>query len=552
MRFKLPTLIRRAVPMVIVTLTAIAVACTQDKLAPTGLQKLSARRSNQLQSTTFKGSSRRRSVEDQSVRLANEIAGFGGLYLTPSRELVAFVKDTTSLGTLRTAATTALRAHLSSDGFGLPIRSRPSSVRVIPGNYDWQTLSGYRDFISDSLLGEHGVAMVDIDVVNNRVAVRVKSTYAGGAAELTQILTNHNIPLAAIGISLGSAPGNSSSPRAVATTARRFTPTFSALNDNDPDSLMGGVKFVTPAGSCSIGAVVDSAGHTRLLSASHCSQTMWALDYSLAKTFNGNVIGRETADPAPGTACNAFICWFHRGSDDSLWSMDSTYGVAHAKIGVIGRTSSRDSSALTVPFNVSLDSSHPFLYIYDTLTSSSLVVGAEIDKVGQRTGWQKGPVTHICLDYWLDSNSKKVYCAGEAHITLMHGDSGGPMFIWDGADGALMVGTANAEDPVYSPSNDSVFTGVLFSPWSSILTELGPIDPRNNTTVGTPSLTAVDSSGFAKLSWSAVSTTNTSSTTQYQIFQWTWDASTSSYTENGVLATTITSCRTRTVERRGP
>jgi hypothetical protein len=510
-------------------------ACNADRHLPTGVQRLNTSRSYQVTGRGFAGSSHRRPAEDQFVRLTNEIPGFGGIFINSAHELVAYIKDTTTHRTLTASASTALKAHLASDGFGIPV-NRPSSVRTVSADYDWPTLSAYRDFISDSLLGVRGVLIVAIDVAVNRVSVTVQQ---GSAASVAQILASHNIPPAAINISTGKSPGNMAEARRPSDRSRRFTPTFTTLQDYQPDSLMGGVRVAAVEGYCSIGAVVDSAGSTRLVTASHCTRTMWHLDGDSVSTASADLIGHETADPDPSVSCLS-PCVYHRGSDDALFSMDATYGVAHAKLGVIGRTTSRDSSDLSGALHVSLNSSTPFLYIFDTIPSSSIVVGEEVDKMGQRSGWQKGQIFKVCADYWLITYTKKVYCTTEVYGLAMKGDSGGSIFFWDGYDGALFAGTANAFDDNYA-ENDSACVAYFFSNWSAVLAELGPVDPRNNTTIGTPSLTGSISSGNAMASWSAVSTTNTTDATEYQIFQWTWDASIPGYTQNEVYIGQITS-----------
>ena len=510
---------------------------------PTAAGKPDVTRSNQLIGRVFGGSSRRRPAEDQSVRLANEIPGFGGIFFNSSHELVAYVKDTTTGGTMAASAIAALRAHLSSDGFGVPLRIRPRTVKTLRADYDWQTLSTYRDFISDSLMGRAGVVIVAIDVAINRVSVTVASTNPTGVSDLTQALNRRHIPPAAINIIRGSAPRHAVASTPSVASYRRFTPTFSTLQDDEPDSLMGGIRIGVPAdggGKCTIGAVVDSAGTTKLLSASHCSRIMWNLGGDSVTTFQGDLIGHETTDLGSSVSCDGFhFCIHHRGSDDALWSMDATYGAAHARLGVIARTTSRDSSGLTGTIHTSLNSSNPFLYVYDTLSSSNLFVGEEVDKIGERSGWQKGQIFKVCADYWEDS-SDEFYCATEVYALIMFGDSGGPVFIWDGMDGAVMAGTTNDIDVNYAQSDSGGVAG-FFSNWSAIVTENGPIDPRpvSLPTVGTPSLSGSVSGGDAVASWSAVSTTNTTSTTQYKIYESTWDASTNSWTElNQYIGTT--------------
>ena len=139
----------RARPLVVAaaaiwTMALVATACDSARLLPTGAKRFSAARSYQA-AGAFAGSSRRRPAEDQFVRLANEIPGFGGIFINSAHELVAYVKDTSTHRTLTALAAKALQAHLASDGFGIA-RDRPTSVRTLPANYDWPTLSAYRDF----------------------------------------------------------------------------------------------------------------------------------------------------------------------------------------------------------------------------------------------------------------------------------------------------------------------------------------------------------------------------------------------------------------------
>lgn len=122
-------------------------------------------------------------------------------------------------------------------------------------------------------------------------------------------------------------------------------------------------------------------------------------------------------------------------------------------------------------------------------------------------------------------------CTTEVTALTMTGDSGGPVFIWDGMDGAELVGTMFAADSNTITTDTSRYLAGMFSNWSAIVTENGPIDPSKHTTVGAPSPSGSVSGGQAVATWSAVSTTNTSAPTRYEIFESTWDASTQSWTE---------------------
>jgi hypothetical protein len=319
-------------------ITTVVAACNRDRLLPTGAPRSVSTSLNQSAGRKVVGSTHRRPAEDRIVALANEIPGFAGMFLTPAHELVALVRDTTPQRAGSALATSALRAHVASDGFGLPTRDRPSTVRVLPADYDFQTLSNYRDFISDSLLGSNGVVSVNLDQPINRVTVGVLAS--GSTSQLTQIITGRGIPINAIhfvtSFGIRTAVG-----RSVASSRRR---SFSTLHDDHPDTLTAGFKFLRPTiGSCTVGAVVDSAGSTRFVSASHCTANMFQHDGDSVTTYDGTGVGHETGDPAGVYVCS-WLCWYHRGSDAAIFSLQGyVWPNGATRSGVIGRTSSRDS-----------------------------------------------------------------------------------------------------------------------------------------------------------------------------------------------------------------
>ncbi len=183
-------------------LVAIALgACNPDRVLSNRASRLSNALRSQSVVPVVTGSKRRRPAEDLMVRLANEIPGFAGAYLSSAHELVAYVRDTTAQHTLSANAATALRAHIVSDGFGLPIIDRPRSVRILAADYDFQTLSNYRDFLSDSALGKNGVngvIAVGLDESTNRVRVETLASIPAATSEVTQALTRHNISVGAV------------------------------------------------------------------------------------------------------------------------------------------------------------------------------------------------------------------------------------------------------------------------------------------------------------------------------------------------------------------
>lgn len=212
---------------------------------------------------------------------------------------------------------------------------------------------------------------------------------------------------------------------------------------------------------------------------------------------------------------------------------------------MIARTTSRDATSLGGSVNTTLNGSDPWLFVADTVAASSIAVGQDMDHVGYASGWQHGTIGITCEDgiFYLSYGEYKVYCEDVFSAYVLGGDSGGPVFQFDSYQGVALAGIENAKECVHYTCHSSPDEGnaTMFSPWSAVTNDLGNLNPLIGTTVSTPILTGVDSSGFAKISWSAVSTTNTTATTQYHLYQWTWDASTSTYTEDGAYKGSITS-----------
>src|SRR6185312_2222819 len=269
---------------------------------PTASSKSILAARNQALRTRVVGSHRRRPAEDGFVQLANEIPGFAGVFISPQHELVALVKDTTVSRSATALAKSALTVHLSTDGLGMSARVRPSSVRIVAADYDFQTLSDYRDFVSDSVLGRvHGVSMVDLDEEINRVTIATLASVPGVQGKVTQMLVAHNIPLAAIHFVSGRGVRATTGSRARFDRRRGHT----SLTDGSPDHLGGGIAFQSAAvgGNCTIGMVVDSASARRLVSASHCTYKRYELDHDSMTTSGGLYIGKETADPVGTQSC---------------------------------------------------------------------------------------------------------------------------------------------------------------------------------------------------------------------------------------------------------
>jgi hypothetical protein len=533
------------VTAMVVAVASVLVACNHDRVAPTASARPAAR-SNQLVGGQAALSTRRRPGEDRFVQLSNEIPGFAGYTLSPQHELVVRVKDTTTAHTATGFAVSALSAHLSRDAFGLKGGNRPSSIRIIPADYDFQTLAGYRDFATDSLLGAvSGVVMVDLDEAINRVTIGTLVSQPSAQAQASERLVRHGIPLQAIHFIAGLGMQPTGGRRESNMRRRR---SYYDLADATPVYVSAGFAFQNSAAvilDCTIGPVVTASGVSRFVSASHCSDSTFYLQGDTLRTLGGQLIGHEVADPG-ATFTNGYglvrDIW-HRSSDAAMFSYDTAY--THTQ-GFIGRPITRQGSGTT--YNTTVDSSQPWLFIIDTVPASSITVGLQLDHIGAGMGWFHGAVAATCFDYILNKQyafpvpAIEVYCADNVQADVYKTDSGGPVFVYDGFDGAALAGIVSATDCMHNSCFGLTGSpGLVFSTWSAVTNDLGNLNPLINTTVSALSDSGYISSGEPVISWTPVSTTNTSATTQYHIYQSTWDASTMTWLQQNQYIGSVTS-----------
>lgn len=274
-------------------------SCQQDVKDPTSPARQITRVSRS-QAPVVVGSKRRRPAEDKFVQLANEIPGFAGFYLS-NHQLVAYVHGSTPAA----VASAALGAHIANNDLGIDARARPSSVKILTADYDFQTLSDYRDVVSDNILnGPAGVVSVDLDEAINRVTIGIlRSQAATAKPQVIQQLQLFGIPIEAVNFQIGDGIR-----LATAGPSRRASvpDTDTYLDAFNPDTLASGMAFsIQSGGHCTVGAIADLSGTRVLVSASHCTKNVYELDYDSVFAWNGSQrarwLGLEHNDPSGGT-----------------------------------------------------------------------------------------------------------------------------------------------------------------------------------------------------------------------------------------------------------
>jgi secreted trypsin-like serine protease len=189
----------------------------------------------------------------------------------------------------------------------------------------------------------------------------------------------------------------------------------------------------SPSGACTLGFNVYFEAGDGFITCAHCTSVRGQVD--------GDYMGWgvEVRDAPYWTGGDCPSGRWCRYSDSALFHYASV--VENGAGNVIARPNARNS---TCPSSITIDSSSPTLEITDT--DDSPIMNQEVDKIGKTTGWTYGTVTDTCIDLnitaVIDGVSRDLtyICVHEANTKLSPGDSGSPVFDWDGEDGATLMG----------------------------------------------------------------------------------------------------------------
>lgn len=472
-----------------------------------------------------RGSKHRRPDEDRFVALGQLEPSIGGFFISEDGALVLLVADSTRLTNARQAFEASRLSLL------LPARLRAAPLVVRRAQYSFQQLSVWRDTITDVVLGRiPGVVWDDLDERRNRVALGVARGSEGAVMAAIQEL---GVPAEAIALVPArpahevSSSGSSvviSPPQGIRTD-HAWHP--DAVNSVTVDMLGGGQLISKVGGACTLGFLASMGGSIKGISASHCSEQMWTTD-STRWFVNNKAIMFESSDP--DAASCPFLqqawCHFERGSDASV----NTFYPDSVPSFAFGRLARPAARAYETAGTLVIDTLKPWLFV--TGTSSGTIDGEGLNKIGQRTGWTYGNVNATCFD--LTREYERLLCASKVHTWGRSGDSGGPIFSWDGEDGVVLYGvTDQLDECTFGSPPDGEDYDIWFSVMGSIGADLGSMSVALGATVGAPSLSGSVSGGQPSLSWSAVSTSNTVETTRYRVYRSSWNASTYSWMDSG-------------------
>lgn len=229
-----------------------------------------------------------RSLDDRLAAIAQQVPGFGGLFLDEAGNVNVYLK-----GVANEAAIEATEAAIE-EVLGADLASK-GNTKTLVAQYDFLELRGWHDRAMPEVLSLPEVVLTDIDESKNRVTVGVENQKAG--AEVKKQLAKLGIPLAAVNIEI-------TEPVKLDTSLRtRHRP------------LRGGLQiaFVKPSGTflCTLGTVATRVGVNGFITNSHCSITQGGVQNTVyhQHAVSGilNRVGLEIRDPlyAGGAGCPA-------------------------------------------------------------------------------------------------------------------------------------------------------------------------------------------------------------------------------------------------------
>lgn len=343
--------------------------------------------------------------EAGSRRAADRVPALGGFYFDKDGNIVAYLTDFNQRAAARAVLEPLLRGRAASKRHAA---AGQADVVFRQGEFRFAELSQWRDRMTDPVLAVDGVVFTDLDEARNRVTVGVTSDAARAAAKAA---------LADVGVPLEAVVFEDTEPVELAATLQDY---------NRP--IEGGLQIASSAGTCTLGFNAYWSGYRSFLTNSHCTGQFWNTDYTSiyqpASWASEYYIGYEIYD-APSFRCGPFY-----DRDDCRYSDAAviyTDGATADNFGYIARTTFWAYGRSGIG-SLEIDASNPRMQI--TGESAFPAQGDYLDKIGRTTGWTFGEVQKTCSD--VEYSGRRVICTDFVNMGVDFGDSGSPVFIWQG------------------------------------------------------------------------------------------------------------------------
>jgi hypothetical protein len=441
-------------------------------------------------------------------QISQKAPTFGGYFYDEHEDLVAYVTDDGDRAMVRGEIESRFKQGRDRG----PSQTASARVSFRRGQFTFRQLARWRDLASERMLGRHPLLVfVDMDESRNRVTLGVLPDETGHSRDdLRSGLEALGIPRAAMHFKI---TGRNEPSVGVPEMRRHGTPgarmammldSYSTLQDNG-SPFMGGL-VIRPRG-CTATVALDYNGSRHLATNSHCTNVLYEVDGIVLFQHDGvSRLGVETQDPL----FSVYQGFRSRYSDGALALVDA--GVPTRR-GAIARPSARNGGGWSGGYGtLTINPTRSFFTV--TQVEHGQVMYAEVQKVGQTTGWTYGAIIATCVDE-LGTDDGVRRCSTHATYLGLSGDSGAPVFRWFGGDVVTLMG-------LHWSHNDAGYSS--YSGYQSLARELGgTLNPLTDITVSAPTgiyeQSYLSGGSTVYLQWNATPGNNSPYPSTYQVWR---------------------------------
>lgn len=408
-------------------------------------------------------------IDERLAEIARDVPGFGGFYFDASGTLNLYLKEDHRA----TEALAAVKSLLGDQRI-----AQATGQRVLQAQYDFTQLQGWRLLMRSHIPGMEGVTSLGIDETKNRLSVGVQN--ASAKERVARKMSELAIPRDAVLVEEVE-PVRFLDARATPSNAPSVWPTHL---DHKVRPLKGGLKIEWNGSACTLGFTAQLTNppgggtKTGFITNSHCTPNRGVVDgtdyYQNTDGDPDEYIGDELFDPAyccDGLAPQPMLP--PPPSDGVFRYSDAAFikyldlDASDVQFGRLARTEWRGT---TSDGSVTLDGTFD---ITAEDTSPYQQTGDDVNKIGWASGWTHGDVSKTCEDVHVydgfgNYTGYTYYCQTRVNADSDKGDSGSPVFTWDGSgDSVTLVGI------LWGGNNLPQF---IYSPLNQVEQEIGPME----------------------------------------------------------------------------
>lgn len=401
-----------------------------------------------------------RGIDAEFLDVEMQVPGFAGVYIdSVTRSPVVMLTDQSR----------RRRAKIEMPRILARRRHGHQTLAFRQASFTFADLYGWQEEISTALIRDNSITSIGIDHRGNRIAVGVRA--GRSLLSLRAVLTRLRIPNEAVDFELAARVTTLSD---LASTA--FSPHVSG--ERTVWDTTGGYHI------CSMGPIVkwNNGTYIGFLTNGHCTKSYWGNGQPATLYWNApgtmTQIGEEVANPSPvtcpsevSTADSLAVCRYSEAA------LIKTYSGQSPNFGYITHTTGSYSTIVGGSMTVADSAGTP-------------MQGEYIAYTGATGGFHAGLVYQPSVNVRMDTIVHR-WVVASVRVegdTAHHGDSGGPA--WSIADDTYCNATACYGWPsavhiagmLWGTIQGTSHDGWLYSPMSSIVSEIGALEIRSATT----------------------------------------------------------------------